>query len=90
MSIATACYNVPPVCYVEERAEEEGKRNQRYSSQLCLYCCMCPLNAELVKQFEITKKNLEKAQTTLTTTETELKEIKKVRPAKTLNNWLSL
>ena len=51
---------------------------------------MCPLNAELVKQFEITKKNLEKAQTTLTTTETELKEMKKVRPAKTLSDWLSL
>jgi len=33
---------------------------------------------ELVKQFEITKKNLEKAQTALTATETELKELKKV------------
>lgn len=33
---------------------------------------------ELVKQFEVTKRNLEKAQATLTTTETELKEIKKV------------
>ena len=38
---------------------------------------------ELVKQFEITKKNLEKAQGTLTTTEAELKEMKKV----TLTNW---
>lgn len=34
--------------------------------------------AELVKQFEITKKNLEKAQATLTTAEAELKEMKKV------------
>ena len=31
-----------------------------------------------MKQFEITKKNLEKAQATLTTTEAEFKEMKKV------------
>jgi len=37
------------------------------------------LVTELVKQFEITKKNLEKAQSALNSTETELKDLKKVR-----------
>jgi len=44
-----------------------------------MYGIMGDLMTELVKQFEITKKNLEKAQSTLTTTETELKELKKAR-----------
>ena len=39
-----------------------------------------------MKQFEITKKNLEKAQTTLTTTEAELKDMKKVSAVR----WESL
>ena len=64
----------------EERTEEERERNKRYDVMVLLVIIGDTLNfvSELSRQNEIAKKNLEKIQAQLKSTDAELTALKKV------------